>query len=137
MFTQTYKTFALLLFASCSFFAHASSKQQALWYTPTDIPVDNAFQVSQLENGMRVIMVDNDVPKQSMTIQMYIDAGSHQDPEPYAGIAHFLEHMAFNGSSHVEEGKMIPMLEKHGLSFGAHTNAFTYIGIHHVCAGLT
>ena len=128
MFTQTYKTFALLLFAACSFFAHASSKQQALWYTPTDIPVDSAFQVSQLENGMRVIMIDHDVPKQSMSIQMYIDAGSHQDPKPYAGIAHFLEHMAFNGSSHVEEGKMIPMLEKHGLSFGAHTNAFTYLG---------
>ena len=128
MFTQTYKTFALLLFAACSLFAHASSKQEALWYTPTDIPVDNAFQVSQLENGMRVIMIDNDVPKQSMSIQMYIDAGSHQDPEPYAGIAHFLEHMAFNGSTHVEEGKMIPMLEKHGLAFGAHANAFTYLG---------
>ena len=128
MFTQTYKTFALLLFSACSFFAHASSKQEALWYTPTDIPADNAFQVSQLENGMRVIMIDHDVPKQSMSIQMYIDAGSHQDPEPYAGIAHFLEHMAFNGSTHVEEGKMIPMLEKHGLAFGAHTNAFTDLG---------
>ena len=133
MLIKTFKPFVLLLVAACSFFAHtspqpASSKQEALWYIPTDIPTDDAFQVSQLENGMRVIMIDHDVPKESMSIQMYIDAGSNQDPKSYAGIAHFLEHMAFNGSTHVEEGKMIPMLEKHGLAFGADTNAFTDSG---------
>lgn len=41
------------------------------------------------------------------------------------GLAHFLEHMAFNGSRNVPEGEMIPLLQRHGLSFGAHTNAYT------------
>ncbi|GLQ76484.1 insulinase family protein [Vibrio penaeicida] len=128
MFTQTSKPFALLLLATCSFFAHSSQQNDALWYTPTDIPTDETVQLSQLDNGMRVIMIDNDLPKQSMSIQMYIDAGSQQDPQPYSGLAHFLEHMAFNGSTHVEEGAMIPMLEKHGLAFGADTNASTDLG---------
>ncbi|WP_038200595.1 M16 family metallopeptidase [Vibrio nigripulchritudo] len=125
MFTHTFKPAALLLFASCSFVAYSAQKNDALWYTPTDIPADDRFQVSQLDNGMRVIMVDNDLPKQSMSIQMYVDAGSHQDPQSYPGLAHFLEHMAFNGSTHVAEGAMVPMLEKHGLAFGADTNAST------------
>lgn len=57
---------------------------------------------------------------------MRIAAGSLQEPgQEEPGLAHFLEHMAFNGSTNVPEGEMVQILERHGLSFGKDTNAET------------
>src|SRR5262249_2928234 len=54
-----------------------------------------------------------------------IAAGSLQETDDQQGLAHFLEHMAFNGSTHVPRGEMVKILERHGLAFGADTNAST------------
>lgn len=128
MFKHIIKPAAVFLLASWSFTALSAPSLNSLWYPSSDIPVDEQFKVSMLSNGMRVVMTENHLPKQGLSIQMFIDAGSFQDPKDYPGLAHFLEHMAFNGSTHVAEGAMIPMLEKHGLAFGADTNATTSLG---------
>ncbi|MFZ4068410.1 MAG: M16 family metallopeptidase, partial [Phenylobacterium sp.] len=55
----------------------------------------------------------------------HISAGSLNEADGQQGLAHFVEHMAFNGSTHVPEGEMVKILERLGLAFGADTNAST------------
>src|SRR5690606_16574197 len=58
-------------------------------------------------------------------LRLRLDAGSLMEADDQQGLAHFLEHMAFNGSKSVPEGDMVKILERLGLAFGADTNAST------------
>lgn len=103
----------------------AAESQSPLWYTQTDLKLDKKVQSYVLSNGMRIVLVPNRKPKQSVVMRLWVNAGSLQENGNVPGVAHFLEHMAFNGSTNVPEGQMIEMLERHGLAFGADTNATT------------
>src|SRR3546814_16694093 len=74
---------------------------------------------------MKYALLKNSTPKDSVVIRMRFDVGSFAEAEDQRGLAHFLEHMAFNGSTHVPEGEMIKLLERKGLAFGADPNAST------------
>src|SRR3546814_16021905 len=74
---------------------------------------------------MKYALLHNGTPKDSVVIRMRFDVGSFDEAEDQRGLAHFLEHMAFNGSTHVPEGEMVKLLERKGLAFGADTNAST------------
>src|SRR3546814_403994 len=78
-----------------------------------------------LPNGMKYALLKNSTPKGSVVIRTRFDVGSFAEADDQRGLAHFLEHMAFNGSTHVPEGEMIKLLERKGLAFGADTNAST------------
>lgn len=67
----------------------------------------------------------NETPSNTATLLMRIDTGSINEKPDELGLAHFLEHMAFNGSENIPEGEMISRLEKFGLAFGPDTNAST------------
>ena len=60
-------------------------------------------------------------------MRLRFDAGSLMETDDQQGLAHFLEHMAFNGSTNVPNGEMVKILERHGLAFGADTNASTWL----------
>ncbi len=95
-------------------------------YTPsTTLTSSSRIQQGVLENGMQYYIVPNQTPKNEVVIRMRVGVGSMYESPKDAGIAHFLEHMAFNGSSNVPEGEMIAILERYGLQFGADTNAST------------
>lgn len=97
-----------------------------LWpFEASDIPVDPGFVFGQLQNGMRYILRENATPEGTALVRMRIGSGSLEETENERGLAHFLEHMAFNGSTNIPEGEMIPLLEREGLAFGADTNATT------------
>ena len=91
----------------------------------SDLIPDPAITFGQLDNGMRYIIMANDTPEETVALRLRIDAGSLNERDDQRGISHFLEHMAFNGSTNVPEGEMIKILERHGLAFGPDTNAFT------------
>ena len=74
---------------------------------------------------MRYAIQKNATPPGQASLRLHFGAGSLMETDAQAGLAHFLEHMAFNGSKDVPEGEMIKMLERHGLAFGADTNAST------------
>ena len=74
---------------------------------------------------MRYIIRPNATPAGTGMVQLWIDAGSVAETDDQQGYAHFIEHMAFNGSTHVPEGDMVKLLEREGLAFGADTNAAT------------
>ena len=91
----------------------------------SDLPVDTAVIYGELPNGLRYAVRENDTPTKTATLLMRIDTGSINETEETRGLAHFLEHMAFNGSENIPEGEMTKRLERFGLAFGADTNAST------------
>lgn len=91
----------------------------------SDLPADPAIRFGTLPNGMKFAIARNTTPKGEASIRLRFDAGSLNETEAQRGVAHFLEHMAFNGSKSVKEGEMVRILERAGLAFGPDTNAST------------
>ncbi|CAN5263203.1 insulinase family protein [soil metagenome] len=91
----------------------------------SDLPADPAVRFGSLPNGMRYAIMRNATPPNQAALRLRFDAGSLNERDDQKGLAHFLEHMAFNGSTHIPEGEMTKNLERLGLSFGGDTNAFT------------
>ena len=94
-------------------------------FAASDVPVDPNIVFGTLPNGMKYALLKNSTPKDSVVLRMRFDVGSFAEADDQRGLAHFLEHMAFNGSKGVPEGEMIKLLERKGLAFGADTNAST------------
>ena len=91
----------------------------------SDVAADPEFRFGALPNGMRYAIRRQAVPPGQAALRLRFDAGSLMETDDQAGLAHFLEHMAFNGSKAVPEGEMVKILERLGLAFGADTNAST------------
>ena len=91
----------------------------------SDLKPDPAVVYGKLPNGVRYAVMRNDTPTKTAALRVRIGAGSLNETDGFRGGAHFLEHMAFNGSKNIPEGEMIKRLERFGLSFGADTNAYT------------
>ena len=91
----------------------------------SDIAADPAVRFGVLPNGMRYAILRNATPPNQAALRLRIDAGSLSERDDQQGLAHFLEHMAFNGSTHIAEGDMTKNLERLGMSFGGDTNAET------------
>lgn len=91
----------------------------------SDLQMDEDILYGRLPNGVRYAVMSNDTPSKTASLLMRFDAGSLDETDETRGIAHFLEHMAFNGSDAIPEGEMIKRLERLGLAFGPDTNAST------------
>ncbi|WP_373486847.1 M16 family metallopeptidase [Blastomonas sp.] len=98
----------------------------AAWgFDKTDLQADPNVHFGVLANGMRYAIRRNQTPPETAVMRMLVDVGSTAEAEDERGLAHFVEHMAFNGTTNVPEGEMVKILERLGLAFGADTNAFT------------
>ncbi len=110
------------LFAS----AAAPALQPGQWpQAATDVAADPTVRFGALPNGMRYALMRNATPPGQAALRLHIAAGSLMETDAQQGLAHFLEHMAFNGSKGIPEGEMVKALERQGLAFGADTNAST------------
>ncbi len=106
--------------------APAGAERTAAWNADTtDLDPDPSIIYGRLPNGLRYAIRPNNHPANQVLVRMTVDVGSAAETDEQQGLAHFIEHMAFNGSAHVPEGDMVKMLERLGLSFGADTNAST------------
>ncbi len=115
---------AFALLASAAYAQTASHKSR--WaHETSDIKPDPAIRFGALPNGLRYALMKNQLPPGAISIRMSIAFGSLHEADNEQGLAHFIEHMAFNGSQNVREGEMVKMLERLGLAFGADTNAST------------
>lgn len=92
-----------------------------------DVPADPQVTFGRLANGMRYALMRNGNPAGEATVRFNIEVGYREETDAESGAAHFVEHMAFNGSTNIPEGQLLPMLERLGLAFGADTNATTTI----------
>ncbi|WP_374468889.1 M16 family metallopeptidase [Phenylobacterium sp.] len=91
----------------------------------SDLKADPDIRFGALPNGMRYAVRKQSIPPNQAAIRLWFDTGSLNETDAQQGLAHFLEHMAFNGSKGVKEGEMVKILERLGLAFGADTNAST------------
>lgn len=89
------------------------------------LPIDPALRMGALPNGLSYYIQYNRKPEQRAELRLAVRAGSLQEDEGQLGLAHFVEHMAFNGSEHFEKNELINYLEKTGARFGADLNAYT------------
>lgn len=103
-----------------------STADPAIWpQDVSDLPADPAVLYGTLPNGMRYALMHNATPANQASIRFRVGSGSLEESDQQQGLAHFLEHMAFKGSTHVPAGEMVKLLQRKGLAFGADTNAFT------------
>lgn len=104
-----------------------SAESRKLWaHQSSDIAVDAKVTYGSLPNGMRYILMPNQEPPGRVSMRLHIGAGSLMEREDQRGVAHFLEHMVFNGTkSFPDASKLIPQMQRLGIAFGAHANAYT------------
>src|SRR3954447_18605889 len=86
---------------------------------------DPLVRFGTLPNGLRYAIMHNETPSDGVAMRMRIGSGSIVERDEEQGLAHFLEHMAFRGSTNVADGEVVHMLERQGLKFGPDTNATT------------
>ena len=79
----------------------------------------------KLQNGMSYTIMRNSKPKDIVELRLLVKAGSLDEEEDQRGLAHFVEHMAFNGTKHFAKNSLISYLESTGVKFGTHLNAST------------
>ena len=89
------------------------------------LPLDPAVRVGVLDNGMTYYIRHNEKPKGQASFYIYHDVGAIQEDDDQQGLAHFLEHMAFNGTKNLPGKQLIEKLESIGVQFGNNLNAFT------------
>ena len=89
------------------------------------IPTDDRLVQGTLSNGMKYYIQKNDKPENRAELRLAVDAGSILEDEDQKGLAHFVEHMAFNGTENFEKSELVDYLESVGTRFGPDLNAYT------------
>lgn len=88
-------------------------------------PLDPNVRKGTLENGLTYYVRQNKLPENRADFYIAQKVGSMQEEDSQAGLAHFLEHMAFNGTTNFPEKTMLNYLQDNGIKFGANINAYT------------
>ncbi|WP_052360978.1 M16 family metallopeptidase [Geminisphaera colitermitum] len=89
------------------------------------LQTDPAIHSGTLPNGLRYLVRRNTEPKDRASLRLVVLAGSLHETDAQRGLAHFLEHMAFNGSTHYPPGTLVEFFQRMGMGFGGDTNAYT------------
>ena len=89
------------------------------------VPIGPQVQTGQLANGLTYYIQKNSLPEKRLELRLVVKAGSVLEDEDQRGLAHFVEHMAFNGSTHFKKHELVSYLQSIGLKFGADLNAYT------------
>jgi zinc protease len=92
---------------------------------PAVMPVDPSIIIDELDNGLRYFIRENPYPAGRADLRLVVRAGSLLEDDDQLGLAHFVEHMAFNGTERYAKQALITALESFGMRFGAHINAYT------------
>src|ERR1043166_5526616 len=89
------------------------------------LPTDPALVTGRLPNGLSYIIRTHTNPEGRVGIWLHVASGSLNETDATQGLAHFLEHLAFNGSANLPPGSVVPFFQSLGLSFGRDQNALT------------
>ena len=119
-------TLLLLLFVSSMAFAQTdkAAKEKKTDLT-AKVPVDKKVKIGKLANGLTYYIRANKKPENRVQFRLVTNAGSILEDDDQQGLAHFCEHMAFNGTQYYKGNEMISTLQKNGIEFGRGINAYT------------
>lgn len=90
-----------------------------------EIPMDPNVKVGVLENGLKYYIRKNEKPEDKVELRLVVNVGSMMEEDNQQGLAHFMEHMAFNGTKNFEKNELVSYLQSVGVKFGADLNAYT------------
>ncbi|MGD9510366.1 MAG: M16 family metallopeptidase [Geminicoccaceae bacterium] len=126
MISRAVHAFAIWLGLSLAAIA-AQPAPPAAWPVPQDgiLSHDPAVVWGRLPNGLRYAIRPGGTPQDRVSLRLLVEAGSLMETERQRGLAHFLEHMAFEGSQNLAPGELVAFLQRAGLAFGPDTNAST------------
>lgn len=119
-FIFTFGVLFLFLASSRTLFAQDFSAQLT-----REIPFDSKVVTGKLENGLTYYIRPNAKPENKVELRLVVNAGSILEDEDQQGLAHFVEHMCFNGTKHFEKNELVSYLQSLGIEFGADLNAYT------------
>jgi zinc protease len=89
------------------------------------LPFDAAVKTGKLPNGLTYFIRHNDRPAKRVALRLAVKAGSLNEADDQQGLAHLIEHMAFNGTTHFKPGELVSYFESTGARLGPHVNAYT------------
>ena len=89
------------------------------------LTLNPAIHVGKLPNGITYYIRNNGQPAKRVSMRLAVKAGSIDEADDQRGLAHMLEHMAFNGTTHFQPGELVAYFESVGVAFGPHVNAYT------------
>ena len=123
----------LIRFVSVSFLALVlalPSRADAQIPLESPLPVDPNVTIGELDNGVKYIIRQNSRPENRAELRLVVDVGSVLEDDSQLGLAHFVEHMAFNGTERFEEPELVRTLESFGMEFGPGVNTLLTPGQH-------
>lgn len=89
------------------------------------LPIDPNVTVGQFDNGLKYYIRTNKKPEKKVELRLVVNAGSILEDEDQLGLAHFMEHMNFNGTKNFQKNELVSYLQSIGVEFGADLNAYT------------
>lgn len=120
------KMFSYFVLFSFLLFAGFVSTGAQITINPKDkVPIDPKIKTGKLENGLTYYIKENKKPEKRAELLLVVNAGSVLEDDDQDGLAHFCEHMAFNGSKNFPKQALVDFLESVGVQFGPDLNAFT------------
>jgi zinc protease len=125
------RTLSILLLSAIAVATLAAAPQRAVTSGAHDapltavVPVDPRITVGTLSNGLRYYVRANQQPRNRAELRLVVNAGSVLEDDDQRGLAHFVEHMCFNGTRHFPKQDVVAFLQSTGMRFGAHINANT------------
>ena len=115
-----------LIFFFCCLLSAAGSAPPPWPQGDSDLAPDPAIRAGVLPNGLRYLVRPNAEPRGRTVLRLVVLAGSLHEEDNERGLAHFVEHMAFNGTRLFPKDSIVSVLRRHGLAFGADVSAFTH-----------
>ncbi|WP_394971255.1 M16 family metallopeptidase [uncultured Croceitalea sp.] len=123
--TYCLKAFSILFLFAVSTFAQTDTGLQNTAIPEGNIPTDPNVKVGKLDNGLTYYIRNNGKPEDKVELRLAVNAGSIMETERQLGLAHFMEHMNFNGTKNFEKNDLVDYLQSIGVKFGADLNAYT------------
>ncbi len=106
-------------FIGTAYAASANETELPCWpHENSDLYPDPAIVYGKLPNGFRYVLMKNHEPKKRVSMHLNIQTGSMNEADHEQGMAHFLEHMLFNGSTHFKPGELVKYFQSIGMQFG-------------------
>ena len=121
---RTYRVFTSMFVLLCiSLTLQAQDVKKISLSSP--IPVNPKVKIGKLANGVKYYIMKNKKPENRMELRLAVNAGSVLETDEQRGLAHFCEHMAFNGTKNFKKDELVKYLESVGVRFGNDLNAYT------------
>src|SRR5215472_1694928 len=105
--------------------AQSSAARPQKFAPAATLPLDPAIKTDTLPNGLKFYIRKNSRPEKRVSLRLAVKAGSLEENDDQLGLAHLIEHMAFNGSEHFKSGEVFSYFERVGARLGPHVNAST------------